>query len=771
MPASITLTTPLPPTDLIFESMAASAGLSMLGEFELSLLSPSATIKPEDLLGKSITVHAELPDDTKRHFNGYVTRFAIGAHRGRHYGYQATVRPWLWFLTRTSDCRIFQEMSVPDIVKKVFEDHSVANFEFKLFRSYRKWTYCVQYRETDFNFIARLLEHEGIYWYFEHTDGKHKLVLVDSQSAHNAVERHDTLPYFENTASAPPDTEYVSNWSFSREVRTGKAVLTSYDFERPSTDLKVDKDKSRSYDLSDYEMFDFQGDYIQSADGTQLAEDRMDEMQSRFQSLRGTSNGHSIEVGKLLKLDRHPRDDQNAEYLITASSIRAHVAAQESGGGSGGSYQCDFSAIPSDQQFRPPRRTPKPFVQGPQSAVVVGPGGEEIFTDKYGRVKVQFHWDREAKKKDLKDKSSCWVRVSYPWAGKNFGAIHIPRIGQEVVVSFLEGDPDQPLITGRVYNAEQMPPWDLPANATQSGILTRSSKGGGYANANAIRFEDKAGSEQLWIHAEKNQDIEVENDETHWVGHDRTKTIDNDETNHIKHDRTETVDNDESITIHGNRTEEVDKEESITIHGGRTEEVDKEESITIHGGRTEEVDKDESITIHGGRTEEVDKDETITIHGGRTEKVDKDETITIDGGRTETVAKNETITINGGRTETVAKDESITINGGRTETVAKDESITINGGRTEKVAKDEGVTITGARTVDIGKDDTLSVAKNLKITAGDSITLTTGSASITMKKDGTITIKGKDITIDGSGKINAKASSDVVIKGSKVGIN
>jgi len=769
MPASITLTTPLPPADLIFESMAASAGLSMLGEFELSLLSPSATIKPEDLLGKSITVHAELPDDTKRHFNGYVTRFAIGAHRGRHYGYQATVRPWLWFLTRTSDCRIFQEMSVPDIVKKVFEDHSVANFEFKLFRSYRKWTYCVQYRETDFNFIARLLEHEGIYWYFEHTDGKHKLVLVDSQSAHNAVERHDTLPYFENTASAPPDTEYVSNWSFSREVRTGKAVLTSYDFERPSTDLKVDKDKSRSYDLSDYEMFDFQGDYIQSADGTQLAEDRMDEMQSRFQSLRGTSNGHSIEVGKLLKLDRHPRDDQNAEYLITASSIRAHVAAQESGGGgSGGSYQCDFSAIPSDQQFRPPRRTPKPFVQGPQSAVVVGPGGEEIFTDKYGRVKVQFHWDREAKKKDLKDKSSCWVRVSYPWAGKNFGAIHIPRIGQEVVVSFLEGDPDQPLITGRVYNAEQMPPWDLPANATQSGILTRSSKGGGYGNANAIRFEDKAGSEQLWIHAEKNQDIEVENDETHWVGHDRTKTIDNDETNHIKHDRTETVDNDESITIHGNRTEEVDKEESITIHGGRTEEVDKEESITIHGGRTEEVDKDESITIHGGRTEEVDKDETITIHGGRTEKVDKDETITIDGGRTETVAKNETITINGGRTETVAKDESITINGGRTETVAKDESITINGGRTESVAKDEGVTITGARKVDVGKDDTLSVAKNLKITAGDSITLTTGSASITMKKDGTITIKGKDITIEGSGKINAKASSDIVMKGSKI---
>ena len=765
MPAPITISSPLPATDLIFESMATTAGLSMLDEIQLTLVSPSADLSPEALLGKPVTVTVALPDDAKRYFNGYVTRFAIGAHRGRHYGYQATVRPRLWFLTRTSDCRIFQEMSVPDIVKKVFEDHSVALFEFKLFRSYRKWNYCVQYRESDFNFVARLLENEGIYWYFKHTDGKHKLILVDSQSAHDAVPNHDTLPYYENAAGAPPDTEFVSNWTFSREVKTGKSVLASYDFERPSTNLKVEKEKTRSHDLGDYEMFDYQGDYIQSADGTQLAEDRVDELQARFQLLRGTSNGHSIEAGHLLKLSHHPRDDQNAEYLVTAMSIHAHNDSHESGSGGSGGYDCSFSAIPSAQQFRPPRRTPKPFVQGPQTAVVVGPGGEEIFTDKYGRVKVQFHWDRYGKKDD---KSSCWVRVSHPWAGKNFGGMHVPRIGQEVVVGFLEGDPDQPLITGRVYNAEQMPPWDLPANATQSGILTRSSKGGGYGNANAIRFEDKQGSEQLWIHAEKNQDIEVENDETHWVGHDRTKTVDHDETVHVKHDRTETVDNNETITIHANRTEVVDKEESITIHGGRTEIVDKEESISIHGGRTEKVDKDESITIGGGRTETVANNESITINGGRTEVVANDESITINGGRTETVAKDEGITINGGRTETVAKNESVTINGGRTETVAKDESITINGGRTETVAKDESVSITGARTVSVGKDDTLSVAKNLKIDAGDSITLTTGSASITMKKDGTITIKGKDITIEGSGKINAKASSDIVMKGSKI---
>jgi len=308
-------------------------------------------------------------------------------------------------------------------------------------------------------------------------------------------------------------------------------------------------------------------------------------------------------------------------------------------------------------------------VQGPQTAVVVGPSGEEIYTDKYGRVKVQFFWDREGKKDE---NSSCWMRVSQNWAGKNWGIIFNPRIGQEVIVEFLEGDPDRPIITGRVYNAEQMPPYALPANQTQSTIKTRSSKGGTTDNFNEIRFEDKKGSEQILIHAEKNQDIEVENDETHWVGHDRSKTIDHDETTHVKHNRTETVDNDETITVSGNRT------------------------------------------------------------------------------------------------ETVSKDESISISGNRTESVAKDETITISKNRTESVGEKEEVSIGKDRTVSVGGGDTLTVGKTLSITAADEITITTGDASIIMKKDGTIQIKGKDITIEGSGKITAKASSDLTLKGSSI---
>ena len=748
MPASITLKSPLPAKDLMFESMTASAGLSMLGEIQLALVSEKADLKPEDLLGKPMTVSVALPDDKQRHFHGYVTRFAIGAHRGRFFGYHVNVRPWLWFLTRTADCRIFQDQSVPEIVKKVFEDHSNANFEDKTFRSYRKWVYCVQYRETDYNFIARILEHEGIYWYIEHGDGKSKVVLVDSQSAHDAVPGYESLPFYEDAPGSSPDTEYISDWHFESEVETDKVALTSYDFERPSTNLKADAKKSHKYSLPEFEMFDFQGDYAQVNDGTQWAEDRLDEHQARFEMAHGSSNAHGIEVGRLLELAKHPRADQNDQYLITAISVKARVDAYESGG-SAGAFRCDFSAIPSAQQFRPPRRTPKPFVQGPQTAVVVGPDGEEIFTDKYGRVKVQFHWDRLGKKDE---KSSCWVRVSHPWAGKNFGAIHIPRIGQEVVVDFLEGDPDQPLITGRVYNAEQMPPWELPANATQSGILTRSSKGGSAANANALRFEDKKGAEQVWLHAEKNQDIEVENDETHWVGHDRTKTIDHDETNHIKHDRTETVDNDETITIHHDRTERVDNNEKVSIGVNRTEDVGVNEDITIGANRTESVGANETITIGANRSITVGASETATVALQRTHSVGINETITVGAAQEITVGAIQAVTVGASQTINVGASQTNSIGANRSITVGGDQSTSVGKGRSTSVAK----------------DDALKVGKNLVIEAADSVSIKTGDASITMKKDGTITIKGKDITIQGSGKINVKASGDVVVKGSKV---
>jgi type VI secretion system secreted protein VgrG len=755
----IIFTSALPAEDLRFESMTASAGLSTLGEIHLNLISKKSDLQPEDLLGKPALVAMTMGDDAKRYFHGYVTRFGIGPHRGHHYGYQATVRPWLWFLTRTADCRIFQEETVPEIVKKVFQDHGIANFEFKTFRTYRKWTYCVQYRESDYNFIARLLEHEGIYWYFEHTDSAHKLVLVDSQSAHDAAPGCASLPYLKAGATASPELEFISNWSFARQVKTGAMATTSYDFERPSTSLKAQTVKPFEHPLADYEVFDYQGDFIQAADGTQLTENRVDELHAQYELLRGTSNAYGLCCGHLLKMTRHPRDDQNAEYLVTSETIDAQLSTGQ-GDGSGQGYHCSFSAIPSSQQFRPPRRTPKPFVQGPQTAVVVGPSGEEIFTDKYGRVKVQFHWDRYGTKNE---KSSCWTRVSSPWAGKSFGFVQVPRIGQEVVVDFLEGDPDQPLITGRVYNAEQMPPWELPANATQSGVLTRSSKGGAYANANALRFEDKKGAEQLWLHAEKNQDIEVENDETHWVGHDRTKTVDHDETVHVKHDRTETVDNNETITIGVDRTEKVGSNEKISIGVNRTEDVGANEDIKIGANRTEQVGANESITIGSNRTITIGGSETATVMLQRTHTVGINETITVGAAQEVSIGALQAVTIGAAQTINVGANQSTSVSAAR--------SIAVGTALSTKVGADEAREVGGGRATKIGKDDAYKIGKNLVIDAGDSVTIKTGDASITMKKDGTISIKGKDISIKGSGKINVKADSDCVIKGSKIGAN
>jgi type VI secretion system secreted protein VgrG len=688
------ITTPLGADVLLFHGMHAREELSRPSEFQINLLSERSDITVDDILGKNVTVKLEAPGDGTRYFNGYVTRFSQGGTYGRYHRYRAEVRPWLWFLSRTADCRIFQEKTVPDIVKAVFGDHTMADFALELTGSYRTWTYCVQYRETDLNFVSRLLEEEGIYYYFRHTDGHNTLVLTDSSSKHKAAEGCAKLPFIAPEKLARPDIDHISSWDFSREVQPGVYVHDDYDLERPSVEIKTRKTLERGYAPSDYEIYDYPGHYLQKPDGEQYAGIRIDEYGSQFETATAATNARGLSTGCSLKIEGCPRSDQNREYLVLSASHDLEYGEYESlPQQTPASFRCSFAAMSTKQQFRPRRRTAKPFVQGPQTAVVVGPGGDEIYTDKYGRVKVQFHWDRYGASDE---NSSCWVRVSQPWAGKAWGGVAIPRIGQEVIVDFLEGDPDQPIITGRVYNAEQMPPYTLPDNKTQTGIKSRSTLSGTPDNFNEIRFEDKKDEEQLFIHAERNQDIEVEKDETHWVGHDRKKTIDNDETTHVKHDRTETVDNNERITIGGNRTESVGKNETISIEKSRTESVHDDESVSI------------------------------------------------------------------------GKNQTLTVGSNRHVTVDKDESITVSGGRTDKVSKNEDVSVGKNRKVSVGDNDALQVGKNLLLDAGDQITIKTGSASITMKRDGTITIKGKDITLQGSGKINVKASSDVVVKGSKI---
>jgi type VI secretion system secreted protein VgrG len=766
---------PLAPDEVVVTGFSGDEAISRPFDFVLEFISTKLDLKPKDVIGKDLTIELDRRDKeaqpiAPRYFHGYINRFAAGEvvfkepgeHKYRRY--RAGMVPWLWFLSKTARCFLFfpekKEKSIFEVIEAVFNRAKsdlhvdpVSDLKGINDLKNRKVEHCVQYRETDLNFVSRTMEKYGVFYYFKFEDGKHTLVL-DMKKNYPACEEAEVV--FPSVSGGQPTGDIITDWQHSYRFVSGRWSYTDYNFETPSTSLKASVPKLPAVDVPQgekYEVYDYPGEYAVQPDGESCARVRQEEEEVHHAFVDGASTCRTFAPGFKFKLATHPDDDVASEhgksYLLTSVTHSASQSSDDTGDSAGASYANRFSCIADSMQFRPVRSTPQPVISGVQTAVVVGPAGEEIYTDKYGRVKVQFHWDRIGGKNE---NSSCWIRVSSPWAGKAWGGISIPRIGQEVIVDFLEGDPDQPIVTGRVYNAEQMPPYELPANMTQSGVKSRSSKGGDGANFNEIRFEDKKGSEQLFIHAEKNQDIEVENDETHWVGHDRKKTIDNDETTLVK----------------GNRTETVDKDETITIHGKRTETVDKDETITIHGNRTETVDKDEKITIHGARTETVDKDETITIHGGRTETVDKNETISIKGARTETVDKNETITIKGARTESVDKDETISIKGNRTETVDKNETITIKGALTEKVDKDETHNVTGGRTTSIGKDDGLKVGKNYIVDAGDSITIKTGSASISMKKDGTIVIKGKDITIEGGGKINAKASKDIVMKGAKI---
>ncbi|AZE17999.1 VgrG protein [Pseudomonas chlororaphis subsp. aureofaciens] len=718
---------------LLLQSMEGSEELGRLFHYELDLTSEDRAIKFDQLLGKPMGLTLELHGGGKRYFHGIVCGCRQLTGHGQFAGYRVSLRPWFWLLTRTSDCRIFQNKTVPDIIKQVFRDLGFSDFEDNLSGSYREWEYCVQYRETSFDFISRLMEQEGIYYYFRHEKARHVLVLADAYGAHSTVADYASVPFF------PPDQQmrerdHFYDWQLAREVQPGSLALNDYDFQRPGASLEVRSSVSRSHSNGDHPLYDYPGEYVQSKDGEHYARTRIQAIHSQFERVQLRGRARGLGCGHLFKLTGYDRADQNREYLVVVARYQIRQELYESGQlDLAEQFISELDCMDAGQAFRPLPLTPLPIVRGPQTARVVGPAGEEIWTDQYGRVKVHFYWDRHDQSNE---NSSCWMRVSQAWAGKNWGSVQIPRIGQEVIVSFLEGDPDRPIITGRVYNAEQTVPYELPANATQSGVKSRSSKEGSPANFNEIRMEDKKGAEQLFIHAEKNQDIEVENDETHWVGHDRSKTIDNDETVHVKHDRTETVDNNETITIG------VD----------RKEKVGNNETISIGVNRTEDVGSDEKITIGANRTEDVGNNETITIGADRREKVGANETITIVSNRTEDVGGNETIGITGNRNETVKGNEGIEINGNQSTQIGQNESRDVNQNR----------------TTNIQQNDSLDVGKNFSLTAGDSITLTTGAASITMKKDGTIMIRGKDITIDGSGAINIKANRNVVVKGQKI---
>jgi type VI secretion system secreted protein VgrG len=734
------LKTPLGKDVLLLRRMHGVEAMSQPFEWDLDLVSEKVDVDPDSILGQKISIGFTLPNGKKRFFTGFVSEFSTGGWLQNYSKYRAIVRPWYWLLTRTADCKIFQELTVPQIFEEVVKQYGFTDYQLKLSGTYQPWEYCVQYRETDFNFLSRLLEQEGIYYFFVHEDGKHTMVLADDPSQHKTLDGYDTVPYY---APGGKDTlrerDHLEYWSWTKAVQPGTFATTDFDFEKPRKSLAATESVSRKHQQATYEIFDYPAELskLDAGQSDVTAKIRIQELQASYLTAHGHGNAAGLGTGWLFTLDKYPRKDLNIKYLITQSTYTLTADSYEPGDTPvADEFTVEIQAIDATTPFRPERRTPKPVVQGAQTAMVVGKAGEEIFTDKYGRVKVQFHWDRYGKQDE---KSSCWIRVAQLWAGKTWGGIHIPRIGQEVIVSFLEGDPDQPIITGRVYNGDSMPPYALPANATQSGIKSRSSKGGGDANFNEIRFEDKKGSEQLTIHAEKNQDVTVENDEVVSIGHDRTETVGHDET----------------ITIGNNRTEKVGVNETITIGSNRTETVGSNESITIGSNRSIAVGASETATVAMQRTHSVGINESIQVGAAQE--------ITIGAAQIVTVGATQTVSVGGSQSNSVGQSRSLSVGSDQTVSIGQNASMTI--------AQDESHTVSGKRQSKISNDDTLNVGKNLFVTADESVSITTGDASITMKKDGSIVIKGKDISIEGSGKINIKASSDIVLKGSKIAHN
>ncbi|MDH6590396.1 type VI secretion system secreted protein VgrG [Variovorax sp. TBS-050B] len=510
-------------------------GLSRLFRYTLTLATPeqpgynerqAANVAVKQLVGEPLIAHIVLDGrpgkgPAQRHLAGLVTRVRFLRLENRRALYEAVIEPWLTLATRTSDYRIFQNQNVLDIVREVLGEYGLP-FDVRATRKYPLREFQVQYGESDYDFVARLLHEWGLYFFFEHEEKSHKLVIVDDMTSHQpfAHSGYKVVPF--HAAEATVREEHCDRFNACEELQSGRWVTDDFDFKRPKADLQQVSAMPRRTAQNTWERYGWPGDYVVESEGEQLVRTRMEEAGSRGERASGSGNLRAVVPGCLVTLERHPHNESNRQYLVTDARLRLQDVGDAS---SQQEFECrvDFEVIPASKVFRPPPpAVPRPRTTGPQTAIVTGPAGREIWTDEYGRVKLSFHWNRYCTRDE---NSSCWVRVSSPWAGTNFGGIQIPRIGQEVIVDFENGDPDRPIVTGRVYNADNMPPWKLPDNATQSGLLTRSSEGGSDSNANALRFEDKKGEEQVWLHAERNQDIEVEHDETHSVGRDRSKKV------------------------------------------------------------------------------------------------------------------------------------------------------------------------------------------------------------------------------------------------------
>ncbi|WMD22109.1 type VI secretion system tip protein TssI/VgrG [Achromobacter seleniivolatilans] len=618
---------------LRFYSLEGEEGLSRLFDYTLVLRTPDSRSTPSEvtanidvkpMIGQRLTVSVQLNGaDTsaagERQISGIVTRAGFLRKEGDFYLYQLSLRPWLWLATLNTEFKIFQDLSVLEIADQILQkypypvekrlDHQKYQLDSESPRNEHR-RFQVQYGESDFAFLQRVLSEYGIYWCFKHLQGHHTLVLIDGPAGHQlpVSEAYHSLAY--SPQAEQSDEDYLHQFSQSETLRPGRLMINDYDFTRPRANLAAVNQQPLPHPLNEVERFEWPGDYSDSKHGNLISRVRMEQIRSSGWRASARGNVRGVACGDLFRLTGHSHMEANQEYVILAALLTLRDVGEESGA----QQHCECSQQlvlqPSREVYRPPAQ-PKPEAQGPQTATVVGPAGKEIWTDEFGRVKLQFHWDRYARGDES---DSCWVRVSQAWAGQGFGSIFIPRIGQEVIVGFLNGDPDRPIVLGSLYNKQMRPPWELPANATQSGVLSRSSTGGESDNANALRFEDQKGREEVWLHAEKDQRIEVENNESTFVGNNRSEDVRKNETISIGGYKTETVALAKALTIGLGYQTTVGGAMNTTVGLTQTEQVGLSKDVRIN--KTFRIDAGDEFAVTVGKSSLVMKsDGTVLING------------------------------------------------------------------------------------------------------------------------------------------------------------
>ncbi len=739
----ITIDTPLG-DELTFHSMGGVEALSLPFVYEIDVLGSRADVDAADLLGHPATVHLQPSDEAgqPRHWNGRVTGFEyVGTGDDELSRYRLTIRPWLCYLTQSADCRIFQNMRVPDIVAKVFRDRGFSDFEDALVEEYAQREYVVQYRETDLDFVSRLMQREGIYYFFRHEDGKHTLVLADSPGAHQPAPGCQELPYAPRDAHRDETGEYVREWRARGEIATGKYAHADYDFTRPRVRLTSQRSADPAQSAGGApspEVYDYPGGFTSFPAGEAYAELRLEQHRDRVKRWTGDTNARALHPGATFALVDHPRDDQNGEYLVVGARYRLHGhEIRSSGSPEEEPLSCRFHVIPASVTFRPPAPPRRPIVLGPQTAVVVGPAGHEIWTDQYGRVKVQFHWDHEGREDE---NSSCFVRVMQPWAGSGWGAQFIPRIGHEVIVDFIEGDPDRPIITGSVYNGANMPPFKLPDNQTRSGIRSRSTPQGTQVNGNEIRFEDMKGREDLFVQAEKTQTTVVKDSQFVNVGVNRSMTVGAAETVTIGLTRALQVGAASSTTVGGDSSETVGGVRRVTVGGQGITTIAQSAVLDVGGDSLTRVTGVTRFDLAGPLRVSTAGDESRTTGGALDVRV---------GDKASYVYAAESKSVVGhpdrkaslssfvyGTSSSATSDDL---------TIESDTSIVLKCGDTKVVITPDGVTIEG---------------KTLEWKAGSKLAVTSPSASLTLDDDvaaiGTkvsIASSGAELALDSAAKL------------------